>query len=58
MMNCWNILSTIFAWAAIITSTVIWIGIPCAMVFMLLDVWLDGALSEKLRKMREKRRRE
>lgn len=57
MMDYWNILSTIFAWAAIIIGVMFWILIPCAMGFMLIDIVLGGTLSEKLRKKWAKNRK-
>ena len=56
MMNYWDILSAIFAWAAIIIGVTLWIGIPCIMGFMLIDIVTGGALSEKLHKKRAKNR--
>lgn len=57
MMNYWDILSTIVAWAAIIIFVVLWIALPCAMGFMLIDIVLGGTLSEKLRKKLAKNRK-
>jgi hypothetical protein len=56
MMNYWDILTAIFAWAAIIVGVLFWIAIPCIMGFMLIDIVLGGTLSEKLRKKRAKNR--
>ena len=56
MMNYWDILTAIFAWAAIINGVMLWIGIPCIMGFMLIDIVTGGTLSEKLRKKRAKNR--